>query len=274
MGETLQFDPGIAAGLAVGAAISLFFPFALAIWLWIKTRVSWKYWSYGSLIFVLFQLVLRLPWLIPLQSAVNPSIAASSQPVVYTVLWFVFLAFTASLFETFGRWVGYRWLVKDERTWRVGVMYGLGHGGIESVLLAGLSIASSLATYILYTTNQLQLPEDQARLVTGAFANLNFFTAMLGGIERIFAITFHVSQSLLVLAGLLQKEIRWFLLAFALHFIVDFAAVTLTTYVNVYVAEAVVGLVAALSLWIILRLRQMPGQYRAGEPLPAEAQAK
>ena len=51
----------------------------------------------------------------------------------------IFLGFTAGLFESVGRWVGYKWWFRNSLPydWAHGVAFGIGHGGIEAVALVG-----------------------------------------------------------------------------------------------------------------------------------------
>ena len=134
----IPFKPGVAIGLAVSALIALGAPLAIAFVFRRRTGASFNYFAIGAAVFFVSQIILRLPWQIPLTKFVQGKTAADS------ALSYAFLAFsalTAGLFEETGRWLGYRFLIKKERSWRVGVMYGLGHGGIESILLVGINMA-------------------------------------------------------------------------------------------------------------------------------------
>ena len=63
----------------------------------------------------------------------------------------VFAAFTAGLFEEGGRWLAFRFLVPPaERQWRTALMLGAGHGGLESMCV-GLLVLATLAGYMAVT---------------------------------------------------------------------------------------------------------------------------
>ena len=49
------------------------------------------------------------------------------------------MAFSAGLFESVGRWAGYRWLFPPRLPydWKHAVAYGIGHGGFESAIFVG-----------------------------------------------------------------------------------------------------------------------------------------
>ena len=107
-----------------------------------------------------------------------------------SALSYAFLAFsalTAGLFEETGRWLGYRFLIKKERSWRVGVMYGLGHGGIESILLIGINMAVLLVLYVALARGiQLPLPKDKLDVIVRVVSGLTPGQTLAGGIERLF----------------------------------------------------------------------------------------
>ena len=100
-----------------------------------RLKVSWKYFAFGMLIFLIFQVVSRVPIVTVLGQVLAPQLKASTA-FLYT--WLAILALTAGIFEEVGRYIGYRWFMRrEEKTWNKAVMYGLGHGGLESILLVG-----------------------------------------------------------------------------------------------------------------------------------------
>src|SRR5262249_3727297 len=109
--------------MAAAALVCLGGPFLLAQ-LWRKrTGAPWSAFGWGMAVFVLFQLVLRLPWQAPL-------LRWSHTHHDWRLPVLAFSALTAGVFEEVGRWAGYRTVLRADRTARTGVMYGLGHGGI------------------------------------------------------------------------------------------------------------------------------------------------
>ena len=53
---------------------------------------------------------------------------------------------TAGIFEELGRFVAFFFLLKKYLDYKDGFAYGIGHGGIESILVGGILCASN--TYI------------------------------------------------------------------------------------------------------------------------------
>ncbi|HEY3822010.1 MAG TPA: YhfC family glutamic-type intramembrane protease [Polyangiaceae bacterium] len=224
MSPELHLRLAVAVALAVAAALTTLGPMAVALWWSRRSGAPMSVWGAGALVFVVSQCVLRLPWQIPLGIWMGPRIHGSR---ALSFAWIAASSLTAGLFEEVGRWVGYRWLVKKERSFRTGVMFGLGHGGIESMLLVGLSLAGTLIAYVALATAPSMLkvpPESLGKLVTTLSAlRPGDFVASV--VERAMALTFHVACSLVVLQCFLRGSKRWLALAVAMHFVADFVAV-------------------------------------------------
>jgi uncharacterized membrane protein YhfC len=257
----IPFHWGVAVGLAISALIALFAPVAAAFAVHRRTGASFRYFALGAAVFFVSQVVLRFPWQIPLSVYVqkNPSGALRNAFLVFSAL-------TAGLFEEGGRWLGYRFFIKKERSWRVGVMYGLGHGGLESILLVGVTLAGSLVLYVCLTRGiPIPIGPDKLELLRHQFSGLTTARSLLGGIERLFALCLQVGFSLVVLQAFLRNQLRWLAYAIALHFIVDLAAVTAAMRVGPLFGEIVAGAFAAGFLVLIARLRRVD----AAGPSPA-----
>jgi len=138
----VAFDPAIATSLAVAALICLVGPLLAALWWHRRTRAPLGALGVGALVFLISQVILRLPWQIPLGRWVQ----GHSR---WLIPFLLFSSFTAGLFEETGRWAGYKYLLRRERSRRVAVMFGIGHGALEAILLAGLPLAGLLVSWML-----------------------------------------------------------------------------------------------------------------------------
>ncbi len=245
-----------------------------------RLNVGWRYFWFGALIFLLFQLVTRVPIVQIVQGIITPQLQAS-RPLLFA--WLGLLALTAGLTEEIGRYVGYRWFMgREEKTWSKGVMYGLGHGGLESmVLVAGLSTLG-LVNVLLLPTLLPTLPAEQRTQATEALATIAAQPAwlpLLGLWERVWAIAFHVSMSVVVLQVFRRKNIAWLWLAVAFHTAFDGVTVFLQQLLpfdartNALVIEGVIALLGLFFLWLAFALRDrsadIPAQNLVGESVQA-----
>ncbi len=192
----------------------------------------------GVLTFFIFQVATRLPALNLLGKTVWYMTLSISSPVLYALL----LSVTAGLFEEGGRWIIMRTLMKNKHRVMDGVAFGVGHGGLEAILLVGVS-----AIVLLFAP------------VAGLAAS----EILAGGVERIFAMLLHIGFSVLVLKSVTLNKPIWLVLAFVLHTLVNMISELMRQAgMNIWVIEAVIAVVAiALLIYVIAEQKK----YREGE---------
>jgi uncharacterized membrane protein YhfC len=276
----LQVSTARIAASVVAILIEIALPVVLAIVVRRRLGVGWRYFGYGALIFFLFQLISRLPAVQVIQALIAPQLQASR---ALLLAWVAILSVSAGLFEEIGRYIGYRWLMRrEEKTWRKAVMYGLGHGGLESMLLvAGLSLLSLINLLVLPSVIGT-LPPEQRTLVErqlAALAALPDWAPLLGAWERLWILPVHIALSVMVLQMFRRGSVVWLWLAVVAHTLVNLVAIGLlqvlgpdriSTMLAVEVIIAAFGLAA---LWIIWRLRDPPEEVAVAvgpPPLAAE----
>ena len=227
----------------------------LPIILWIvftrKFALSWKLALAGGLTFIASQ-VLH----IPLVAGLGSFFKGTSLLVTAIIL-----GLLAGVFEEAGRYILFKFILKKSRSWKEGVLVGLGHGGTEAILV-GISAAATLVFMIGYRNIDLStvpsIPPEQLELAkqqVQAFWSTQPYMALLGFFERVFAMCLHASLSLMVLYGLVKKQAIWFWLALLWHAFVDAVAVYVGQSVGVLQTEGLIAIFAAISLWIVFKMR-------------------
>ncbi len=156
-----------------------------------------------------------------------------------------FVSMTAALFEEGVRLIAFLWLL-EERSWSVAVVYGLGHGGMESILLAGVN---SLALGILLVFSPSRIP-----FTALIMEELPAYLPLLALYERMMAIAIQLLLTLLVLRCVVERKPLYLAAALIIHFAVDLAALILSQY-GIHIVEAVITPIAALSLLYLYRTR-------------------
>jgi uncharacterized membrane protein YhfC len=281
---------GARIGFTVAAAlVEILLPLVLGLVARRRLGVSWRYFGYGALIFLIFQLLTRVPLVQIIQGQIGPRLQADRALLLG---WLAILSLTAGLFEEIGRYVGYRWLMRrDEKTWAKAVMYGLGHGGLESMLLvAGLTLIGLINLLVLSQTDLSTLPltpEQRAQVEQqlAAAAAQPVWLPLLGVWERVWSIVFHVAQSVLVLQVFRRNSMSWLWIAIATHTALNLVATSLPIVLGLQgtaallLPEAIVTVAGLIGLWAIWALRDRPEAAGAfatttapgGPPLAAEA---
>ena len=137
----------------------------------------------------------------------------------------------AGIFEECGRYVIIRSLMKKNKNRENMVMYGIGHGGIEVWAISLISIVSLLAIAIVLQGRGIEgalsfmgitsdIPEDMmgsmAVAITSA-ANFSTMNGVLTVLERVGAMTAHISLTVVVAYGIVKKQKRYLPLAILTH---------------------------------------------------------
>ena len=244
----VAFDPVVASGLALAAGICLIGPVLAALWWHRRSGAPLAAVGAGALVFFVSQIILRLPWQIPL----GRWIQGHSE---WLIPFLLFSSFTAGLFEESGRWAGYRYVLKNERSRRIGVMFGLGHGALEAILLAGLPLAGLLVGWVM-AARGLVAPGPALDGIRQQIGGLDFWKVQLAALERASAMAVHVGLALIVLQVWMRGGIKWLLLAILLHFAVNALAAILVLRLQLspLIGELVLVLMAAAVLTLGWRL--------------------
>lgn len=252
----------IMAGVA--AVFVIVYPLALGVIARKKLGVGWKYFWFGALVFLVFQLVTRVPIVVALQDTLLAHLLSTSTAFTWT--WLVILAVTAGLCEEVGRYVGYRLFMRHEpKTWSKAIMFGLGHGGLESMVLVGGQLVLTLINVIVLSALNLNtLPAAQRQTVIQQFAAINaqpVWLPLLAAWERLWAIPLHVALAVIVLQVFRRQRMIWLFLAILFHALVDFLTLAIpqafghSTHITLLV-EGTVCVFGLIGLWIIWRLRE------------------
>ncbi|MGN1107376.1 MAG: YhfC family intramembrane metalloprotease [Huintestinicola sp.] len=153
----------------------------------------------GGAVFFLFALVLEQI----MHYFMLPIVSGS------TVTYVIYGVLAAGIFEETGRFAAFKTVMKNRNDPKDAVMYGLGHGGLEAIIIAGILLLSYGATAIM--TNQTGLEAmvsvslggnaetaDAVRSQLETMASVGTGTIWVNVFERIIAMTFHTTMSVIV----------------------------------------------------------------------------
>ena len=226
--------------MALSALIGLLIPIGLYAYNRKKFNANHLPFWVGCITFVLFALVLEQVMYIFLMKT----------PLWTTISGNVWLfgivgGFFAGLFEETGRYLAFKTVLRKKRgNDGNALMYGAGHGGIEAVILLSVSMIINAIFALQYnagTPSSLGTASTAQQLI-----DTPSWYFLVGAVERIAAVTIHVSLSVLVWFAAKNSKRFWFFpLAIFLHLVVDAVAVILNGLgVDVWVIEGVVYLIA------------------------------
>ena len=177
------------------------------------------------------------------------------------------LGLTAGLCEELARAVGYA-LLRKFRRFEDGLMLGIGHGGVESMVIGGVLTAATISSLLTLKGQNLQelgLSADQMESLT---LQMQMFTRSAWSgfgplLERLLAMTLHISFSMLVWKAFSTRNAGYVVLAIVYHALTDAVGVYVAVQTNnIWLIESAFlafVLPGAVWLWVQLR-RQKPVQ--------------
>ncbi len=258
--------------IIVQIILCLGIPIALLLIWKKKTKAKLAPFFVGVGMFILFALIL--------ESTLHQFVLVKDSPLQRTIngnvwLYALYGCLAAGIFEECGRFFGYKVLLRKYTRRETAITYGIGHGGIEMMILVGVGMISNLALYFaakaMGVESYLALIPDAQRDTVAAVLNgigaIQPITIMWSVIERLSALVIQISLSVLVFVACRNSK-KWYLFptAILLHALVDFPAVLYQRGMipNVAIIEGIVAVLAVIFALIAVPL------YKKLEKEPAE----
>ena len=211
----------------------------------------------GAGTFLLFALILEKP-LQALVISINHPLSRflNANPIFLSIV----AALFAGVFEEIGRFVAFKTVLRKRKNKETSISYGIGHGGFEVMLILGYSYAINLVYAIMMKTGTIKSlidetlakAPDQADAIAellNTVATFEISNFLVGILERVFAVLYHIGASIIVFYACKNKKKTWLLpLAILLHTAMDFvAALYLFKVISIsaWGLEAIVGVFGA-----------------------------
>ena len=242
----------------------LLFPIGVAIAYRHYFNVPWWLFIVGIVTFVGSQ-VMHIPlnnWLTQLGFITD--LSKESSDLWRTAL---VLGMTAGISETAARAIGFG-IIQMKRPLNQkadSLFVGLGHGGIEAMLLGGVLLAATISSLLsLRGANlaELAIPASDLPLLETQLAAIESITItnFVPFFERLIAMTLHIVLSLLVWQAFTKRNWLYAIAALLYHTFVDGTAVYLTQFItNIWLIEL------CLLLMLLPGLAYLVSQWPKGE---------
>ncbi len=254
--------------------LMIVFPLVLGWWIRRRFGVGWGVFGIGAVTFVASQVV-HLPLNFAL-GLLGGGRGVALWPLVPMAL---VAGLSAGVCEEGARWIVLRFFARKTRGWRPGLQFGAGHGGAEAIILGLMVLANVAVLLALRQVNPAALgmaaaPADQLAEAQAAFWNTPVYMSALAGLERVFAIAFHIAAASLVMRSVTRGRAGYVLAAIGLHTLLNAWAVWASQAVGVGVTYIGLAVIALFCLWLIWRLREPPVVVEpepAPRPIPTAA---
>ena len=231
----------ITLSFIIAGLVEVLLPIVIGYYVIKRLKTSKKIWMVGALMFIIS--LVRLPLNTYLS---NLAVSGGVTNISYTLVYLI-PSLTAGVFEESGRYIGIRYLIKDE-SYETGLTYGAGHGGIESILLVGVNV---LVTGILIIINPATIPQPQLN----AILMMPWYMPLIGAYERVMVMIIHLSLSIMVLETLRTKKITFLIIAVIAHTAVNYLSIVAVGYSVLYAELVVTGFAIGLGEWAYTRIK-------------------
>ena len=114
----------------------------------------------------------------------------------------IFYAFTGispGVFEETGRYIFLKYLLSSDKNKNISVSYGIGHGGIECII-----IGFSFLSYLFI--------KDKITEKGGLKESITFFTGVMSASERLFSFILQISLSVIIYKAIKEKKFHFIFL--------------------------------------------------------------
>lgn len=252
------------AGMVFSFVVAVIFPIILLIY-WMKTQKP-RFLScvIGAVTFILFALTLeQILHTVVMMAIGNGDLLLGSERLASNVwVYGLYGGLCAALFEEFGRLLAMKLCMKKFLDKKNAIMYGIGHGGIEAIIILGIAEISNIATAVSINSGAIEtvisaVPEGQRETLYEQLSALwttpaaNFY---LGGVERVIAVTLHICLAYMVYRFVKYGEKKFFAIALGMHFLIDFATVVMNKSLPLAAVEGILAVVVIVFLVCVIKL--------------------
>ncbi len=227
----------------------------------------------GAVAFYISQILIRLPLIQVVLPEFDWFVKLKDIPVSYIL----FFASSAALFEETARYLAFVLLLKEKQVWKCGIAFGIGHGGIEAVMLVGITYINNIALSFMinsgtfYINLQNKLDNEAAGQIYKALTQTSADTFLAAGIERALTIIVHIALSVMILEGIIRsRRLLFYFAAIIAHTVLNYVSSYMAfKMINMWLIELFIAGMAALSILYVVKSKK-----RFGDRIEAVDEAK
>jgi Predicted membrane protein len=246
---------------SLAALIEIGLPVTLALIVVRRFKVAWAVVLTGVLTFIGSQVV-HIP-LLQIPVLLQKLGVAVTLPQYWPVwAYALYLGLFAGLCEETARLVGFKILKRKSKAedFKGGMALGIGHGGVESVIIGGV-VLTSLIVALVYSnipqtaTGAAAEAAKSVQAQMAAFWSTPWHLPFAGAVERITAISSHLLMTMLVWKTVMRGKAWGYPLAVLYHTALDGVSVWLSTLgLSAWQLEGCLAVFMLLSLFLLWRI--------------------
>lgn len=212
----------------------------IAVFKW-KGKVKISSFFIGAATFILFAMIL--------ERILHAVVLGTTGTLLTGNVWLyaIYGGLAAGLFEETGRFLAMKFCMKNTLNRENAILYGIGHGGIEAILLVGLTYVNNLIYSLLINSGSLtsllsaydaNTQQTVLRQLT-ALGTTPSYLFYMAGVERINAMLLHVVLSYLVYLAVRNRKTGLYVLSVFLHALVDAGFILLSSKLSLVLCEVI-----------------------------------
>ena len=244
--------------MAISLIISLALPIAGIIYLKKKYNASLKTFFIGMIMFFVAVQILEASIH---NYFLNINISTSEFLLGNPLAYMLYGGLMAGIFEETARLISFKFLIKD-RNDITAITYGVGHGGIEAILIGAVSSLNAIIYSVLINNGGFQslmegasVSKEVISTTYNQFVNTSSFYWLMPGVERMIAMAIQISLSIMVFYAVKERKYIYFFIAIICHAVINFPAALYQARVisNIYIVEGITLLLAITLCVLIFR---------------------
>jgi uncharacterized membrane protein YhfC len=245
--------------MKISAFICFLFPIIVLYYFKKKENINLKPFFIGMLVFFVFTQILekQLHMIVIIKDL-------ASNPILFSI----YGVLAAGIFEEIGRFIAFKTILKNNHQWKDGIAYGIGHGGIEAILIGTITNIQ----YIIYsnlinngsfdTVLGSKVPTSQiAQLnqLKELLINSNSSTIMLGILERIFAFGIQIALTMIVLYAIKSRKNLYLFITILIHAFIDTPVVLYQMKIipNIFIVESIIAIFFVIALLFLYKFKKI-----------------
>lgn len=174
---------------------------------------------WGALIFVFFvKLLENIPnaLFVGYENPISQVVRAN--PILYAV----YQGILAAAFEETGRFLAFRYFITAEKfdNRQTAITYGIGHGGLECMLILGWTNLQYYMTAVLLNSDEArkEMSPGMAEKLGEQFSDMTTISLVLDGISQLIFFVLQIALSIIVYQAVRNRGVRRYLILYAMWF--------------------------------------------------------
>lgn len=245
--------------MEVAGIVCFLFPIVVFLYFKKREKISFIPVLTGMIVFFVFtQILEKLLHMVVIGKNLIPN------PILFSI----YGGLAAGVFEETGRFIAFKTVLKDRHEWKDGLAYGIGHGGMEAILIGGVMhiqymIYCNLINKGLFDTVIIsKVPASQIsqlNQIKQLLLNTTASTSIMSVSERIFAFGIQIALTMVVFYAVRYRKNIYLFIAILLHALLDTPAVLyqMKIITSIFAVECILAIYFIIAIIFLSKTKKI-----------------